>query len=92
MPTCQLMLSWSESICSASGHSSMSLVSAPFWHAAGTERPLRPELSARCWALVNCQGHSGCLQVRDCGCGPRLLYFAAVLADCIIGRWTSTAS
>ena len=36
MDTCQLPLAWSEPICSVSGYSPMPLVSAPFWHAAGT--------------------------------------------------------
>ena len=35
--TCQLLLSWSEPVCSASGYSSVSPVSAPFWHAVGTD-------------------------------------------------------
>ena len=29
-------ISWTEPVCSSSGYSSMSLVSALFWHAAGT--------------------------------------------------------
>ena len=32
----KLPFSWSELVCSSSGYSSMSLVSAPFWHARGT--------------------------------------------------------
>ena len=34
-----LLHSWSDSVYSASGCSSVSLVSAPFWHAAGTRTP-----------------------------------------------------
>ena len=34
-----LLHSWSDSVYSASGYSSVSLVSAPFWHAAGTRTP-----------------------------------------------------
>ena len=37
-----LLLSWSEPVCSVSGDCSMSLVSAPFWHAAGTGWSLVP--------------------------------------------------
>ncbi len=36
MDTCQLLLSWSEPVCSPSGYSSVSAVSAPFWHTRGT--------------------------------------------------------
>ena len=32
----KLPFSWSELVCSSSGYSCMSLVSAPFWHARGT--------------------------------------------------------
>ena len=39
MDTCQLPLSWSEPVCSASGYSSVSPVSAPFWHAHDTGTP-----------------------------------------------------
>ena len=36
MDSGQLLLYWPEPVCSVSGYSSMSPVSAPFWHAVGT--------------------------------------------------------
>jgi hypothetical protein len=42
-----LRFSWSESVCSSSGYSSMFLVSAPFWHVAGMRHAHRCELSAK---------------------------------------------
>ena len=41
-----LLLSWREPVCSSSGYSSVSPVSAPFWHAAGTGHASRCELPA----------------------------------------------
>ena len=35
----QIPLSWSEAVWSPSGYRSMSVVSASFWHAAGTDAP-----------------------------------------------------
>lgn len=65
-----LQLSWSGPVCLSSGYGSMSPVSAPFWHAAGTGTPAGCKLLARARSGTSSAARSRCLRsyMRAVGC------------------------
>jgi hypothetical protein len=72
-----LLLPWPEPVCSASGYISMSLISALFWHVAGTRQLLRPELSARAESLT-----AGPAHLTDSGRSRWRLCVPVAVLDC----------